>query len=212
MPRVVLVRHGEADWEVGGRLMGRIDVDLTEHGVDQAVALERRLADLAITAIRTSPLARARHTAELIGRALDLTPAIDEDLIDLDFGGWTGHTPDDLMRHHPAAFTTWLDHPADATIPDGETLGHLRPRVEGAIERILAGLPDEANVLIVTHEHPARSVLTHLLGLGPEHHWQIDVDAGSLSVFERRGDAFFLTLLNEICHLHEPPAIVRPGT
>lgn len=201
MPRVVLVRHGEAEWEVGGRLMGRRDIDLSQRGIAQAARLEERLPELDITAIVSSPLRRALHTADLIGRALTLTPHSHEGLTDLDFGAWTGQTPDDLMRHQPAAYTAWLDRPRTVDLPGGESLSDLRLRVQETLEDILAAHPEEANLLIVTHEHVARSLLTFLLGLGPEHHWQIDLAAGALSVFERRAGMFYLTLLNETCHL-----------
>ncbi|HEX2173313.1 MAG TPA: histidine phosphatase family protein [Dehalococcoidia bacterium] len=201
MPRVVLARHGDAEGEASHRLIGRADVDLTATGLAQAAALADRVAELGITALVTSPLRRARHTAEQIGRALGLDPVIEDDLTDLDTGRLTGTTLDELMRHDPAAYAAWLDAPETLDFPDGETLAALRVRVGVAIERLLDADPEEANLLVVTHEHVARSLLTLLLGLGPEAHFQIDVDAGSISVFERRADQFYLTLLNETCHL-----------
>ena len=201
MPRVVLIRHGEAEGEAGQRFLGRSDVPLSERGIAQTVALESRLPDLDITALVTSPLRRARQTADLIGRVLSLTPEIREDLTELDFGSWTGHTADDLLRQQPATYAAWLDHPETVEPAAGETLVALRGRVSAAVEDLLADYPEDANLLIVTHEHVGRSLLTLLLGLGPERHWQIDLDPGSISVFERRAGMFYLTLLNEICHL-----------
>lgn len=213
MPRVVLVRHGEAEGESAGRFNGRSDAPLTEVGVAQIVALETRVADLDITAILTSPLRRARQAAELLGRTLDLEPAVIEGLTDLDAGRWTGRTLDDLAHADPADFAAWLDHPETVEFPDGESLPVLRERITATVDEILDAYPDDANLLVVTHEQPARQVLTLLLGLGPESHWDIAVDAASLSVFERRGEHFFLTLLNETCHLEHAgePHVIVPG-
>lgn len=202
MPRVVLARHGQADGEAHGLLIGRGDPDLTDLGLAQAAALADRVAELEITAVLTSPLRRARQTADLIGRRLGLDPASVDDLTDLNYGRLTGTSPDDLMLHHPDLYAAWLDHPDTVAFPDGESLTGLRARIAGAIGRILDAYPEEANLLVVTHEHPARSLLTLLLGLGPEAHFQIDVDAGSIGVFERRAEHFYLTLVNETCHLH----------
>ena len=201
MPRVVLVRHGEAEGEASQRFLGRSDVPLSERGIAQTVALESRLPDLDITVLVTSPLRRARQTADLIGRVLDLTPEIRENLTELDFGRWTGHTADDLLHQEPATYAAWLDHPETVEPAGGETLVALRGRVSAAVEDLLADYPEDANLLIVTHDHVGRSLLTLLLGLGPERHWQIDLDPGSISVFERRAGMFYLTLLNETCQL-----------
>lgn len=213
MPRIVLVRHGEAEGDAAGRFTGRSDVPLTEAGVAQIVALETRVADLDITAVLTSPLQRARQAADLLGRTLDLEPAAVEGLTDLDAGRWTGRTLDDLAHADPAVYAAWLDHPETVEFPDGESLPDLRERITAAMAEILDAYPEDANLLVVTHEHPARQVLTLLLGLGPERHWDIAVDAASLSVFERRSEHFFLTLLNETCHLeHTGEAhVVLPG-
>ena len=214
MPRVVLIRHGEAEGEAGHRLLGRSDAELSERGIAQMAALEPRLPDLDITALLTGPLRPARQSAELIGRALDLIPEIRDDLTELDFGRWTGQTVDDLLRRQPEVYAAWLDHPETVYFEDGETLTALRERVSLALDALLADYPEEANVLIVTPEHLGRSLLTLLLGLGPERHWQIDLDPGSISVFERRAGMFYLTLLNETCHLGAQPTIplVVPST
>ena len=184
---------------------------MSERGIAQTVALEPRLPDLDITALVTSPLRRARQTADLIGRVLDLTPEIRENLTELDFGRWTGHTADDLLHQEPATYAAWLDHPETVEPAGGETLVALWGRVSAAVEDLLADYPEDANLLIVTHDHVGRSLLTLLLGLGPERHWQIDLDPGSISVFERRAGMFYLTLLNETCHLcaqHAPDLVV----
>lgn len=201
MPRVVLARHGQAVGEERGALIGRSDPDLTDLGLGQAAALADRVAELNVSALLTSPLRRSARTAELIGRQLDLDPVEVEDLTDLDAGRLTGVTPEALMISHPDLYQTWIDHPENADFPDGESLVALRARVAGAIGRLLDEYPEEANLLVVTHEHPARTLLTLLLGLGPEAHFQIDCDPGAISVFERRAGHFYLTLLNETCHV-----------
>jgi broad specificity phosphatase PhoE len=202
MPRIVLARHGEAEGEDSGRLTGRADPELTDRGVAQAAALADRVAELEISAVLTGPLRRARQTADQIGRRLGLDPTVVDDLTDLDPGRLTGSSPDDLMLHHPDFYAAWLDRPDLVEFPDGESLVGLRQRISATIGRILDEYPEDANLLVVAHEHPARTLLTLLLGLGPEAHFQIDVDAGSISVFERRAGHFYLTLLNETCHLH----------
>jgi broad specificity phosphatase PhoE len=99
---LVLVRHGETVWHHDNRYAGRSDVALTDRGRDQAEQLARWAGGTRIDAVHTSPLQRARDTAEPAGRALGVAVAVDERLVEVDFGRGDGLTRDEMRERFPA--------------------------------------------------------------------------------------------------------------
>src|ERR1700747_3516677 len=93
MATLMLVRHGETDWNADGRLQGQTDRPLSEFGRRQARQLAEELADDGLEAIYASDLSRARETAEIVGERLGLAVALDADLRGKDWGNWGGRTP-----------------------------------------------------------------------------------------------------------------------
>ena len=99
MTRIILVRHGETEWNRVGRFRGRADVSLNGTGLFQAQATGRRIADeWRPVAIYSSPLSRAARTAEAVAWHFDLRIQIDTGLIDIDYGEWQGLTPDEVRK------------------------------------------------------------------------------------------------------------------
>ena len=154
--RIVLVRHGETDWNRDNRFQGHADPPLNDTGRAQASALAANLAGMALAAAYTSPLRRARETAEVLGAALALTPVDDSSLMEIDVGSWSGLTRTQIEERFPAGFARWLEgrHGWD----DGETNDELGARVVAGLLEIGTRHPDAA-VLAVTHGGPIRSAL-----------------------------------------------------
>ena len=153
---LVLVRHGETDWNADNRFQGHADPPLNETGRAQARALATELRREVFAALYTSPLQRAAETAAIIGYELGLEPRPDDALKEVDVGSWSGLTRAEVEQRYPTGFARWLEfgHGWD----DGETYDELGVRVVSGLVDIAAQHRDEV-VLAVTHGGPIRSAL-----------------------------------------------------
>jgi probable phosphoglycerate mutase len=162
---LLLVRHGETDWNRDRRFQGHADPPLNENGRAQARELAGRLAGEAIAAVHASPLRRAWETAEIVAGANGLELTADEGLREVDLGSWSGLTRADVEARFPEGYRRWLayGHGWD----DGESYAELGDRVTRALVRIAAH-HDGRPVLIVTHGGPIRSAVARASGLSHE--------------------------------------------
>jgi probable phosphoglycerate mutase len=145
-----LVRHGETEWSRTGRHTGRTDLPLLAEGEQMALALKPRL-DRPWAAVLSSPLQRARRTAELAG----LTPTLDDDLAEWDYGPAEGRTTAELSAERP--WSVWDDPP----------LGERLEQVAVRARRVLAKLPTDGDVCLVSHGHFLRILTAIYLELRP---------------------------------------------
>jgi broad specificity phosphatase PhoE len=155
--RCVLIRHGETEWSREGRHTGRTDLPLLPEGVVQARALAATVAGFDFAAVFTSPLVRARETAELAG--LGRGAVVDPDLAEWDYGAYEGITTAEIRTGRPG----W-DLFGDG-VPDGESTADVAARVDRVIERVRA-VPGD--VACVAHSHVLRVLAARWIGLGPE--------------------------------------------
>ena len=153
---LVLVRHGETDWNAENRFQGHADPPLNETGRAQARALATEFRREVFAALYTSPLQRAAETAAIIGYELGLEPRADAALKEVDVGSWSGLTREEVEQRYPVGFARWLEfgHGWD----DGETYDELGARVVTGLARI-AESHDGGDVLAITHGGPIRSAL-----------------------------------------------------
>ena len=148
MTTLLIVRHGETDWNAAGRLQGHTDRPLNDFGRAQAKKLAEQLANDGITAIYASDLARARETAEIVAERLALPVALDPDLREKDWGTWEGLTAAERERVEFA----------------GESTEAHQERMLRALRRIAERHPG-GRVLVVTHSGSMRRVQTAALGM-----------------------------------------------
>jgi len=149
--RALLLRHAQSVWNAERRWQGLADFGLSPEGEAQAAAAGRALADAGIVTVVSSPLGRARRTAELIAVALGLDPsgiATDDDLRERDVGDWSGLTTDEIEERWPGQIDAWREGRLDQP-PSGE--GEIRPRVMAAVGRVISAHRLDGNLLIVTH-------------------------------------------------------------
>jgi len=158
--RILLVRHGETEWNRLGRWQGHADPPLNDAGRDQAEALGAQLDGDGIAAVYSSDLRRASETAQIVADRLGLVVTEDRALREIDVGSWSGLTRDEVRDRYPEGFERWL---AGEIGHDGETREELEDRVVGAVERIAASHPDE-HVLVVTHGGAIRALRRHASG------------------------------------------------
>ncbi len=201
MTHIILVRHGETEWNRVERFRGRADVPLNATGLAQAEATGRRIAaDETPAAVYSSPLSRAVVTAEAIARHFALAVQAHPGLADIDYGQWQGLTPDEARARWPEIVHAWYNAPQTARIPGGETLDDLRARAMAAVNELAARHAGQS-IVLVGHTVVNRIILLSVLGLGNERFWRLRQDTCAVNVFEAEGGEFTLVSLNDTCHL-----------
>lgn len=165
---VILLRHGRSTANTAATLAGRTPgVELDETGHAQALALVDRLGPLPIAAIVSSPLRRCQQTVTALAEKLDLVPELDERLIEVDYGEWTGRPIGELLQE--PLWKVVQQHPSAAVFPGGEGLASVQARAVAAIrehDRALAAQAGADRLWIAcTHGDVIKSVLADALGL-----------------------------------------------
>jgi len=153
---IVLVRHGETDWNRDNRFQGHADPPLNDEGRAQALELASELRGEGFATAYTSPLRRASETAAILASEIGLDPVADGALMEVDVGSWSGLTRDEVEARFPHGYARWLEygHGWD----DGESYDELGERVVTGLLNIGVRHPD-TSVLAVTHGGPIRSAL-----------------------------------------------------
>ncbi len=199
---IILVRHGQTEWNRVERFRGRADVPLNETGLAQAEATGRRIAaEWQPAAVYSSPLSRAVKTAEVIARHFNLPVQIRAGLTDIDYGQWQGLTPDEVKNRWPEIHHAWYNAPHTTRIPGGETLGELRARGMADVNELAARHAGQT-IVLVGHTVINRVILLGILGLGNDRFWRLKQDTCAINVFEVEDGDFTLVSLNDTCHLH----------
>ena len=200
---LILVRHGQTEWNRVERFRGRADVPLNEAGLAQAEATGRRVAaQWTPTAVYASPLSRAVKTAQAIAQHFDLPVQVHPSLADIDYGEWQGLTPDEARQRWPEQVHNWYNRPEQAIIPGGETLVDLRTRAMQTVNELAARHVGET-IVLVGHTVINRIILLGVLGLGNERFWHLKQDTCAINVFEAEQGDFVLVSLNDTCHLRQ---------
>jgi broad specificity phosphatase PhoE len=190
---LILVRHGESTGNADGLLLGRIDAPLTERGLTQAKAAGRSVAGA--TRLISSPLARARDTAEALGTGLPVE--IDDRWIEVDYGEFDGRplgsVPDEV-------WTRWRSDPGYRP-PGGESLCEAGSRVRSACEDLFAtdgeGARSPGAVVVVSHVSPIKAATCWALGLGDEGAWRLYLATGSVTRISWGAEGPVLSRFNE---------------
>jgi probable phosphoglycerate mutase len=176
---IFFVRHGSHD-RLNRVLCGRMPgVVLSEGGREEVSAVGRRLADERISAIYSSPLERTRETAALIAQAAALPVEISEDLLEVDFGAWTGVTFD-ALRADPG-WPAWNEARGVARPPDGESLLDVQARLRRFVEAARERHPDE-RIIAVSHGDPIKTILADALGMPLDNLDRLEISPASISV------------------------------
>lgn len=176
MGDLLLARHGETEWSRAGRHTGRTDLPLTPAGEAQAGHLAPLLAGRTFGLVLTSPLVRARRTAELAG----LTGALPEpDLREWDYGAYEGITTADIHRSRPG-WNLWTDGVPPGREFPGESPEQVGERADRVLSRV-AGALGEGDVMLVAHGHLLRVLAARRLGLPPSAGRLFRLETGTLS-------------------------------
>lgn len=178
---VLFVRHGESTWNVQHRLPGQLPgIELTTIGRAQAQRLAKALTLLPLTAIISSPLARAVETAEFLAQGRVLPIQLESDLMDIELGHWSGQNREKLFQHD-TEWTAFVRNPTVAP-EDVETFPEVEKRAVEAVERWLNKDATGAFPVFVTHADVIKLLLTHYLRLEAERARSLWIDNASVSV------------------------------
>jgi broad specificity phosphatase PhoE len=198
MRTLLLVRHGETEWNRTGQIMGEEPVPLNHRGEEQARCLATILEHRSIHAIYSSPVARAHQTADILATSLQLYVTVDRGLTEVNVGEWVGRfwteLADDQIRRN------FYINPQDTRPPGGETLREVQARAVSCVERILADgvLEDRETdqVVFVSHADVLRTIIAHYLRLDLQTIRQARIDHASLTALRVNGETTDLLCLN----------------
>ena len=200
MAEILLIRHGETEWNREEVFRGRADVPLSKRGREQARLLGEALKGSGVQTVYTSPLSRARQTADPVARALGLEAQVEERLVDMSFGQWEGRPRAEVEKADPALYRAWLTQPQDFRPPDGESLANVIARAWPAMGEI-AARHKGGRAAIVTHRVVCKVLLCSALGAGEAAFWRVRVDTASISLLDASDDLWVVTRLNDTHHL-----------
>jgi alpha-ribazole phosphatase len=175
MTELILIRHGQTDWNVEGRYQGQADVPLNRQGLEQARKVAAALAQEKIDAIYSSDLARARQTAEIIQQATGAPLHIEPRLREISQGLWEGMLFSEIKARDPQRHARRKVDPLNTAPPGGETVGQVRQRVLAAVREILRRHPEQ-RVALVSHGLALAILITEARGLPIEQVWDLIPD------------------------------------
>lgn len=179
---LILMRHGETDWNRQRRVMGAADIPLNEDGRRQCRAAAAVLATCGVTRIASSPLVRAAESASIVAAQLGVDVGHDPDLEEVRFGRWQGLTYEEIVGD--PEYAAFARDPLANPTPGGETILDVQRRGLCALDRAQAG----ERVLFVSHGDVIRAAISHYLDAPAAEFRRIRVDnCGITAVTERRG-------------------------
>lgn len=185
-PRLLLVRHGETEWNRQKKFQGQIDVPLNDNGREQSKAAAEFLKNIEIDLAITSPMLRPKETAEIILKyhpkvQLELLP----DLQEISHGLWEGKYESEIEEGYPGLLKQWQNAPETVQMPEGENLQQVWDRAIAAWQSIVAKYSQQPKtILVVAHDAINKAILAHLFNLGPENFWNFKQGNGAVTVID----------------------------
>ncbi|WP_373541566.1 histidine phosphatase family protein [Chamaesiphon sp.] len=185
-PRLLLVRHGETDWNRAGKFQGQIDVPLNDNGRKQASLAAEFLKTIPIDFGFTSSMLRPKETAQIILQAHpDVILQEDADLREIGHGLWEGKFEAEIKAEYPGELERWQTHPESVQMPEGEHLQDVWDRATGAWQRILDRVGTHPQTgIVVAHDATNKVLLCYLLGLDLADIWKIKQGNGAVTVID----------------------------
>lgn len=197
--QIILVRHGETEWNRAEIFRGRIDVELNETGLKQAELLAGYLHDVEIEAIYSSPLKRALWTAQAVAKFHHLDVQTSQGLIDLNLGEWEGLSRQVVAEKYKENYNLWMTHPEKVKIPGGERLSDVRKRATALTDEVIT--KHKRTIVLVSHRVICKVLICALLGLDDSHFWNIEQGNCGMTTFAHENGQFILTEHNNTSYL-----------
>ena len=164
--KLYIIRHGQTDWNVEGKIQGRQDIPLNDMGRRQARALADGMKSRPVASVYSSPQKRAMETAEAIAGPLGLTVKAVPQLMEIGYGDWEGRSAEDILTTDRELYESWWQHPATVAPLGGETLNQVDERCRQAWDMIRSGM--KGDTAVVAHGGTLAHFIVHLLEGQPE--------------------------------------------
>jgi probable phosphoglycerate mutase len=194
MTTVLLIRHASNDYLTQNRMAGWQPIPLNEQGRSEAHALAQRLATVPLDAIYTSPIERARETANIIAQPHQLDVQVHPGLSEVNVGDWTDQTIPDLQNTD--AWKQMLARPFDFRFPNGESNVEVHARIVTTINALAAMHPHQI-IALVSHADPIKMALAHYLGMDLNNFNRLAIDPASLSILKFNATQVLVYRLND---------------
>ena len=198
--KLYIIRHGQTDWNVQGRIQGRQDIPLNAAGRSQAQMLAKGMEKRPVTPIYSSPQLRAMETAMALAgnQGVEVIPL--PELVEIGYGDWEGRTASDILTKERKLYEEWWQHPATVAPPGGETLNQVDERCRQAWDMIRSGM--KGDTAVVAHGGTLAHFIVHLLEGQPEAK-EIVVSNASITTmdYDPESGACRLVDLNDCSHL-----------
>lgn len=204
MARLILVRHGETEWNKSLRYQGQSDVRLNKKGIEQAARVRECLAGEKIDVIYSSDLVRAHETAEIIAARHGMVEICQSPLLrEMNFGEAEGMIFDEIKERYPEIagdFKAWRTRSPEVCAPNGESITQLAARVAEFAGNLKEHKPEET-VLVVAHGGSLQVLICLLLGIDLNHWFQMRLSNASVTVMDISPEGAVLVVLNDTCHI-----------
>jgi len=198
---VLLIRHGQTQWNKQRRFLGRSDIPLDETGKAQALLLAKRLAHTKLNVVYSSPLSRAWETAMPLSQTKGLSPTALPGVTELDQGELEGHFGADLAQDFPDFYDDWTKDPTHVRVPGGETLNECAHRSIKAFRTALSAHIPGQTVAIVAHRVAISAIICDVLGLPVRFNMRIGQRNTAINLLGYRDGHIRLHRLNDAEHL-----------
>ena len=199
--KIYLIRHGQTDWNLEGKIQGRYDVSLNETGSKQAELLAMGMDKRPVVQIFSSRQKRALETAQAVGRRQHVDVTVIDGLEEVEFGEWEGKTWDEISREYPEEFKVWCTEPAEIVPPGGESRPQIYRRIGNALKEILRR--SRGDIAIVSHGAALAYMVSIMLEKELGDHDEIIVKNASISTveYDRETGKFHMAEANDVSHL-----------
>ena len=197
---IILVRHGESTFNKSKVIQGQTNISsLTKIGVVQAEKVAKWLNDINISKIYSSPLNRAKDTAKIISKDMDVNLEINKNLTEIDFGNWSNQKHEYIKYSYPEIYHVWRQRPYDFLLKGKFPVRELYQRINNFNERYVKR-GSFNTIVIVGHKGSISALIISLLKLPKTHHHFLQIDSGSISVLRERDSKnnYELTCANEM--------------
>jgi probable phosphoglycerate mutase len=193
---IIFLRHAQAENNTKRILAGRTEgVPLTETGIEQAERISEYLKHLDISAIYSSPIERAKHTAEIVAKNRSLEVVLDERLTEINMGKFTRMNYDDMFAKYGNIFLKFYENDPVISEHEVETFPDVQKRVLDMVDHVLKKHNNE-NVILVTHMDPIKSMLAKVMNLVPQTLFELIIANASLTIITEQDKKFSLSAIN----------------
>lgn len=208
--KVILVRHGETDYNLRGIFQGSSDIPLNERGKKQAGYAREALKDEKIDGAYSSPLSRAYETAEIIMHPRETKVIPEEGLRETCVGVWEGVPFEQLMEEYPKQFKTWMENPVDFSVEGSESLGEVGKRTVRTFNKIVEENRGKT-ILIVSHMVALTTIMLHVAGIDFNKLWDYGLINAGINIIEvKNGEKPEIKLWNGDSHIPENERLKKP--